>query len=160
MEYNFQIDLGVVGKPLKEKFKSDLYYIPYMKQKIVIIAGKGSKFYNNQTLKLNDLNGENFINRESGSETRRVFEDNLKKASLKVNTIMEVSRTTMVQAVKENIGIGLISEPEFDNYKDIKKIHIEDYDIFTQAYLVCLKKKKSDNLVNAFIETAKKIILD
>ena len=158
--YNFQIDLGVVGKPLKEKFKSDLYYIPYMKQKIVIIAGKGSKFYNNQTLKLNDLNGENFINRESGSETRRVFEDNLKKASLKVNTIMEVSRTTMVQAVKENIGLGLISEPEFDNYKDIKKIHIEDYDIFTQAYLVCLKKKKSDNLVNAFIETAKKIILD
>tara|TARA_Y100000996_G_scaffold146661_1_gene112933 strand:+ start:121 stop:1005 length:885 start_codon:yes stop_codon:yes gene_type:complete len=158
--YNYQIDLGVVGKPIKEKFKSDLYYIPYMKQKIVIIAGKGSKFYNNQTLKLNDLNGENFINRESGSETRRVFEDSLKKASLKVNTIMEVSRTTMVQAVKENIGIGLISEPEFDNYKDIKKIHIEDYDIFTQAYLVCLKKKKSDNLVNAFIETAKKIILD
>ena len=38
----------VIGKPLKEKFKSDLYYIPYMKQKIVIIAGKGSKFYNNQ----------------------------------------------------------------------------------------------------------------
>tara|TARA_B100001540_G_scaffold309860_1_gene326722 strand:- start:56 stop:940 length:885 start_codon:yes stop_codon:yes gene_type:complete len=158
--YNYQIDLGVVGKPLKEKFKSDLFYIPYMKQKIVIIAGKGSKFYNNQTLKLNDLNGENFINRENGSETRRVFEDNLKKASLNVNTIMEVSRTTMVQAVKENIGVGLISEPEFDNYKDIKKIHIEDYDIFTQAYLVCLKKKKSDNLVNAFIETAKKIILD
>ena len=158
--YNFQIDLGVIGKPLKEKFKSDLYYIPYMKQKIVIIAGKGSKFFNNNSIKLNDLNGANFINRESGSETRKVFEDNLKKASVKVNTIMEVSRTTMVQAVKENIGVGLISEPEFDNYKDIKKIHIEDYDIFTEAYLVCLKKKKADNLVNAFIETAKKIILE
>ena len=73
---------------------------------------------------------------------------------------MGVSRTTMDQAVKENIGVGLISEPEYDNYKDIKKIYIEDDDIFTQAYLVCLKKKKSDNLVNAFIETAKKIILD
>ena len=158
--YNFQIDLGVVGKPLKEKFKSDLYYIPYMKQKIVVIVGKGSKFYNYHTIKLSDLNGENFINRESGSETRRVFEDNLKKSSIKVNTVMEVSRTTMVQAVKENIGFGLISEPEFDNYKDIKKIHIEDHDIFTQAYLVCLKKKKTDNLINAFIETAKKIILE
>ena len=158
--YNFQIDLGVVGKPLKEKFKSDLYYIPYMKQKIVVIVGKGSKFYNYHTIKLSDLNGENFINRESGSETRRVFEDNLKKSSIKVNTVMEVSRTTMVQAVKENIGFGLISEPEFDNYKDIKKIHIDDNDIFTQAYLVCLKKKKTDNLVNAFIETAKKIILE
>ena len=158
--YNFQIDLGVIGKPLKESFKSDLYHIPYLKQKIVIIAGKGNKFYNNQSIKLHQLNGIDFINRETGSETRKVFEDSLKKASVNVNTIMEVSRTTMVQAVKENIGLGLISEPEFDNYKDIKKIHIEDYDIFTQAFLVCLKKKKTDNLVNAFIQTAKKIILE
>ena len=158
--YNFQIDLGVIGKPLTENFKSDLYHIPYLKQKIVIIAGKGNKLYNNQSIKLNQLNGINFINRETGSETRRVFENCLKRASVNVNTIMEVSRTTMVQAVKENIGLGLISEPEFDNYKDIKKIHIEDHDIFTQAYLVCLKKKKTDNLVNAFIETAKKIILE
>ena len=158
--YNFQIDLGVIGKPFKENFKSDLYHIPYLKQKIVIIAGKGNKFYNKQSIKLHELNGANFINRESGSETRKVFEGSLSKASVNVNTIMEVSRTTMVQAVKENIGLGLISEPEFDNYKDIKKIHIEDHDIFTQAYLVCLKKKKSDNLINAFIETAKKIILE
>ena len=48
---------------------------------------------------------------------------------------MEVSRTTMVQAVKENIGFGLISEPEFDNYKDIKKIHIDDNDIFYDIIL-------------------------
>ena len=74
--YNYKIDLGVIGKPLKEKFKSDLYYIPYMKQKIVVICGKGSKFYNNQTLKLNELNETNFINRENGSETRRIFEEN------------------------------------------------------------------------------------
>ena len=158
--YNFQIDLGVIGKPLSENFKSDLFYIPYLKQKIVIIAGKGNKLYNKKTIKLEELNEYSFINRENGSETRRVFEQTLTKASIKVNTIMEVSRTTMVQAVKENIGIGLISEPEFDNYKDIKKIHIENYDIFTQAYLVCLKKKRQDNLINAFIETAKKIILE
>ena len=57
---------------------------------------------------------------------------------------MEVERITMVQAVKDNMGLGLISEPEFDNYKDINKIHIIDYDLFTQAYIVCLKKKLHD----------------
>ena len=70
-----KIDLGVIGKPLKENFKSDLFYIPYLKQKIVIIAGKGSRLYNKQTIKLHELNDANFINRETGSETRKVFEE-------------------------------------------------------------------------------------
>ena len=71
---------------------------------------------------------------------------------------MEVGRVTMIQAVKENMGLGYISEPEFENYKDVKKIYVNNIDMFTQAYVVCLKKKKSDNLINAFINTAKKII--
>ena len=99
-----------------------------------------------------------FINRESGSETRRVFEEAMILSNTNINSLMEVGRVTMVQAVKENMGIGILSEPEFDNYKDIKKIHISDYDVFTQAYLVCLKKKRNDNLIEAFINTAKKII--
>ena len=53
-----QIDIGAIGITvatvdealvfLKENFKSDLYHIPYLKQKIVIIAGKGNKLYNKQ----------------------------------------------------------------------------------------------------------------
>ena len=132
--YSFQIDLGVIGKPPTENFKSDLYHIPYLKQKIVIIAGKGNKFYNTQSIKLNQLNEINFINRETGSETRKVFESCLKKASVNVNTIMEVSRTTMVQAVKENIGLGLISEPEFDNYKEVRNFFYILYLIFIYNY--------------------------
>jgi len=157
--YNFKIDIGVIAKPLLKNFKSDIYSVPYLKQEIVIIAGKNNKLYSKDSINLKDLNGCDFINREEGSETRRVFEESLKEKKINLNTIMEVDRTTMVQAVKENIGIGLISEPEFYDYKDIKKIHIKDAEIFTQAYLICLKKKKKDNLINAFIETAKKIII-
>ena len=141
-----------------KNFKSDIYSVPYLKQEIVVIVGKNCSLYAKDTLSLEDLNGYDFINRENGSETRRVFEDRLKEKKVSLNTIMEVDRTTMVQAVKENIGIGIISEPEFYDYKDIKKLHIKDAEIFTQAYLICLKKKKKDNLIKAFIETAKTII--
>ena len=157
--YDFQIDIGVIAKPLLKNFKSDIYSIPYLKQGIVVIVGKNNKLYSRDSINLKDLNGYDFINREMGSETRRVFEESLKEKKINLNTIMEVDRTTMVQAVKENIGIGIISEPEFYDYKDIKKIHINDAEIFTQAYLICLKKKKKDNLINAFIETAKKTII-
>lgn len=156
--YEFKIDIGVIAKPLLKNFKSDIYSVPYLKQEIVIIVGKSSNLYSKDSISLKDINGYDFINREDGSETRRVFEESLKEKKINLNTVMEVDRTTMVQAVKENIGIGIISEPEFYDYKDIKKLHIRDAEIFTQAYLICLKKKKKDNLINAFIETAKTII--
>ena len=156
--YDFKIDIGVIAKPLLKNFKSDIYSVPYLKQEIVVIVGKNCNLYAKDSLSLEDLNGYDFINREIGSETRRVFEECLKEKKVNLNTIMEVDRTTMVQAVKENIGIGIISEPEFYDYKDIKKLHIKDAEIFTQAYLICLKKKKKDNLIKAFIETAKTII--
>ena len=155
---DYDIDIAVIGKPIKKNFKPNIYSIPYLKQKIVIIAGPGHRFYNKSSVKLKDLEGMDFINRESGSETRRVFEEAMILSNTNINSLMEVGRVTMVQAVKENMGIGILSEPEFDNYKDIKKIHISDYDVFTQAYLVCLKKKRNDNLIEAFINTAKKII--
>jgi len=157
---DYKIDVGVIGKPFSKNTKSTIYSIPYIKQKIVIIAGRGHKFYNKKTISIKELNDLDFINRERGSETRSVFEAALAKSETKINSIMEVERITMVQAVKDNMGLGLISEPEFDNYKDINKIHIIDYDLFTQAYLVCLKKKLSDNLIKAFIETAKKTFVD
>ncbi len=157
---DYKIDVGVVGKPLSKNTKSTIYSIPYINQKIVIIAGRGHKFYNKKTISIKELNDLDFINRERGSETRNVFEAALAKSETKINSIMEVERITMVQAVKDNMGLGLISEPEFDNYKDINKIHIIDYDLFTQAYLVCLKKKLSDNLIKAFIDTAKKNFIE
>jgi LysR family transcriptional regulator, low CO2-responsive transcriptional regulator len=157
---DYKIDVGVVGKPLSKNTKSTIYSIPYINQKIVIIAGRGHKFYNKKTISIKELNDLDFINREKGSETRNVFEAALAKSETKINSIMEVERITMVQAVKDNMGLGLISEPEFDNYKDINKIHIIDYDLFTQAYLVCLKKKLSDNLIKAFIDTAKKNFIE
>ena len=156
--YDHKIDIGVIAKPFLKNFKSDIYSVPYLKQEIVVIVGKNCNLYAKDSLILDDLNGYDFINREVGSETRRVFEECLKEKKVNLNTVMEVDRTTMVQAVKENIGIGIISEPEFYDYKDIKKLHIKDLEIYTQAYLICLKKKKKDNLIKAFIETAKTII--
>jgi len=54
------------------------------------------------------------------------------------------------------MGIGILSEPEFYDFKEIKKIHINDVNIFTQAHVVCLKNKKNTNLIKAFLETTKK----
>ena len=69
---------------------------------------------------------------------------------------MELTRTSMISAVNENMGIGILSEPEFYEFKEIKKIHIYDADIYIQAFGVCLKNKKDSNLIKAFLETGNK----
>ena len=150
------IDIGVVAKPNLKDLKSEIISIPYLKQKIVVIVGKNHKFFERNTISIREINGMNFINRDEGSETRRIFEECLSTNNIKVKSIMEVERFSMIQAVSENMGIGIISEPEFFNYKDIKKIYISDVDIFTQAHIVCLKSKKQNNLIKAFLETTKK----
>jgi len=154
--YKHEIDIGVIAKPYLKSFKSDIFSLPYLKQKIIIIVGKNHKLSNKNTISIKELNGLNLINREKGSETRRVFEESLLENNVKVNTIMEVTRTTMIRAVYENMGIGIISEPEFYDFKELKKIYISDVDVFTQAYIVCLKNKKNSNLIKAFLETTKK----
>ena len=157
--YNFEIDIGVIAKPHLKNFKRDIYSIPYLKQKIIIIVGKSHKLSTKNRISMKELEGLNFINREKGSETRRVFEESLKKNNININSIMEVTRNSMIQAVYENMGIGILSEPEFYDFKDIKKIYIADDNIYTQAFVVCLKSKRNSNLIKAFLETTKKHIL-
>ena len=140
--YNHEIDIGVIAKPNSKQFKNDLFSIPYLKQKIVIIVGKNHKLSGRNNISIKELNGLDIINREKGSETRRVFEECLEKNNIKVNSIMELTRTSMISAVNENMGIGILSEPEFYEFKEIKKIHIYDADIYIQAFGVCLKNKK------------------
>ncbi len=156
--YNFEIDIGVIAEPNLMPFRKDIYSIPYLKQKIIIIVGKNHKLSNKKNISIRELNGLTFINREKGSETRRVFEDSLEKNKIYINSIMEVTRTSMIQAVYENMGIGILSEPEFYDFKDLKKIYITDANIYTQAFVVCLKSKRNSNLIKAFLETAKKHI--
>lgn len=157
--YNFEIDIGVIAEPNLMPFRKDIYSIPYLKQKIIIIVGKNHKLSTKKSILMKELEGLNFINREKGSETRRVFEESLKKNNININSIMEVTRNSMIQAVYENMGIGILSEPEFYDFKDLKKIYIADDDIYTQAFVVCLKNKRNSNLIKAFLETTKKHIL-
>ena len=156
--YNFEIDIGVIAEPNSIPFREDIYSIPYLKQKIIIIVGKNHKLSSKNSISIRELKGLNFINREKGSETRRVFEDSLEKNKININSIMELTRTSMIRAVYENMGIGILSEPEFYDFKDLKKIYITDANIYTQAFVVCLKSKRNSNLIKAFLETAKKHI--
>ncbi len=152
------IDISVIAKPYLKSFTEDIFSIPYLKQNLVLIVGKKHELYSRNSISMKELNGMDFIHREDGSETKRVFEEHLLKHGVEINIVMEAYRHSMIEAVAENMGIGVISEPEFHEYKGIKKIAFADADIYTEAYLVCLESKKNNNMIKAFIDASKKII--
>ena len=67
-----------------------------------------------KNIKIAALEGEPLIIGETGSTTRRAFEQALAKAKIRPRIVMEIgSREVICEAVIRGLGISYVSEPEF-----------------------------------------------
>ena len=107
-----RITLGLVEGPIG---RNDLKTNRFIEDEIVAVVAADHKLATAKDSKINlkQLAEMPQIWREHGSGTRRVIEDTLKKAKLKLrdfNIAMELDSTEAIKsAVKANLGIGFIS---------------------------------------------------
>ncbi|MCP4935586.1 MAG: LysR family transcriptional regulator [bacterium] len=145
---NFQIDIGIVGNiKVDPAFKIQ----PLVKKDVVLAIGQSHPWYKKDKIDIDELAGADLVLRESGSETRRVLEDALQENDIQPNIIMEVDRDALREASIEGLGAGVISEAEYRPGMDFKIVRIEGADIFTEAFIVCLKERAENRLVNSFM---------
>lgn len=145
---NFKIDVGIVGniKP------DDAFTIKLLsKHHVVLAVGESHPWFKKDQIDIKQLEGANLVMREPGSETRRVLENALEERNITPNIIMEVDRDALREAAVEGLGAGVISEAEFRPGAGFKKIKILNADIYTKAYMVCLKEREQKRLVSAFM---------
>ena len=65
-------------------------------------------------LRLRDLEGHEFVMREIGSTTRKVFEQRMARAQVPVRFGVEIgSREALREAVAEGLGLGVVAEPAY-----------------------------------------------
>ncbi len=146
--FNFKIDVGVVGN-----IKPDPALTMRLLSKIdiVLAVSKRHPWYNKDQIDIEELEEADLVLREAGSETRRVLETALDERGIAPNVVMEVDRDALREAAVEGLGAGIISEAEFRPGMGLRIVRIANADIFTEAFIVCLKERDEKRLVKALM---------
>jgi LysR family transcriptional regulator, low CO2-responsive transcriptional regulator len=145
---NFKIDVGVVGNIQPDPA---LTMRPLSKMDIVLAVNRAHPWYDIGQINIEELEGADLVLREEGSETRRVLETALGERGITPNVVMEVDRDALREAAVEGLGAGIISEAEFRSGMGLKIVRIANADIYTEAFIVCLKERAEKRLVKALL---------
>ena len=151
----FDFDVAVIGdEPDDSRFYSQFYN----KHRVLIVANVNHPLARRRSIRIEELEGQNFILRTSGSTTRRIFDQALHKAGIKVRPIMETNNREAVNtAIIHNIGLGAISESEIIAHKNLKILTLSNVELYNSAYVVCLAERRKRPLINGFLSAANKI---
>ena len=150
---------GLVGA----KITSDkLDYSPLIEDELVLMAVP--KVLPSKSISLNKLATIPFLQREKGSGTRQTYENFLaqKMSPADFNIVATLGSTSAVkQAVKEGLGVSIISriavQEELEN-KTLHEITIKNLKMKRKFYLVHQKKRTLPAQYLAFIKHLKKAV--
>ena len=105
-----RISIGLIEGPALRK---DLRVEPFMEDELVLLFPAGHPWSKRKELTVEDLKGASFLLRERGSGTRRVLEQALERAGLKMREIdvaMELdSSEAIISSVEMGLGIGFVT---------------------------------------------------
>jgi LysR family transcriptional regulator, low CO2-responsive transcriptional regulator len=145
---NFEVDVAVIGNVEANPL---LTIYPISKHPIVLLVGKSHPWFDKKSAKLTELENMKVVYREEGSETRKVLETALEKKGVTPSIVMEVNREAVREAALQGLGIGIISLAEFRPGENLHMIPIADCDIFTEAFIVCLKERADMHKIKMFL---------
>ena len=135
-----------------------IYARPLSRHPVVVFVNAVHPFADRKQIKLEELQGQRFVHRELGSTTRLAFESALEKSGVTVDPVMEVgSREAVWLAVERGIGIGVVSDIEFNPHPNLRTVRISDAEIFTTAHITCLAEREQSEIIKTFFEIAESI---
>ena len=147
---DFSYDIGIVAD-----MKPDERFFSYTlcKDPLVAFVSKHHPWAERQSVTLKDLSEARLILREKGSRTRNHVEEEFTKAGLELDIAMEVQgREAAREAVAAEIGVGIVSKPEFGHDSRLVALKLLDCDARMTESVVCLKEKTAVRSVKAFLE--------
>lgn len=153
---NGAVDLGILG----EKYQNDkLHYIPLLKEKLVLITPYELEL--SSPIKLKDTLTYPYVMRNAESGTNAMVERYLKEKKVTKDQMNIIAYTdnsqSLIQFVKEGIGISIISEiaaKEQAHRNLIKMYDLDDFNHERYFYLVYHINRTQSLISRKFIEQA------
>ena len=152
---NFEVDVAVLSQTEND---SRIIEIPFCREPLVVFVHSRHPWAERETIRIEELEGQEVILREPGSTTRRAFKQALKQNRVTIRPIMEIgSREAVWMAVARGMGIGIVSNLEYMPHPDLRKLSFLNVDVHTYAYVVCLRERRDSRMINEFLKIVEEL---
>lgn len=150
--HDFRADIGVVGRDCGS---DTIYSMFYNKHRILVAVNRQHRLAAHKQISLRDLEGEQMVMRTKSSTTQEAFDLAIEKTDIKIDPVLQIeSREGLREAIIRGFGIGVISETEYSPHSDLHALSVTDADMYTRAFLVCLKSRRNRPLIQDFLSMA------
>ncbi|MDH3316066.1 MAG: LysR substrate-binding domain-containing protein [Gammaproteobacteria bacterium] len=135
-----------------------LYVLPFRTSRLVLFVPRAHPLSKRKSVRIGDVAKERMILRETQSLTRKIFESALNASGIRPKSVMQIeSREAVREAVAAGLGVGVVSESEFDSDRRLKTLPFSDVRLEITEYVVCLEDRRRLRIVQAFLEVAEKL---
>lgn len=149
------IDIGIIGE---KYFDERLEYVPILKDRLSLISAP-NQFSFHEPITFKELIQYPFVMRQENSGTKAMIERYLTKKGMSEEELHIIAYTdsnqSLVELVKQGIGISLISElaaNEYAKYRVLSVHPIADFSDERYFYLIYNKKRTHSMITKLFIE--------
>ena len=130
-----------------------LHAIRFRDDRLVVFVDRRHSWAGRRRVRLAELGGQRVILREVGSTTRRILETALARAGVALADMMEIgSREAVREAVAAGLGVGVVARTEFGRDDRLHALEVQDADLASTEYVVCLAERRDLRIVRAFFD--------
>lgn len=148
-----QDDIGVLLHAVDEP---RIHCVPHRRQPLVVFAHREHALAARGGLRPQDLQGEEFVQREEGSRTRQIFEQGMAAFGVVIRTSLEMgSRESVREAVAQGLGLGVVARTAFVPDPRLVVLPIAGLALHTHVHLVCRRERRDAPLIAAFLAQAR-----
>ena len=119
---------------------------------LVAFVNKEHAWVTRRSISLEEIADQRVILREQGSQTRSIFEQAVLEANLNLENVMQISsREGVREAVAAGLGIGIVAENELGSDPRFHPLKVRGTDLSHSEYIICLKSRRHEQPIQAFL---------
>ncbi|OTG92250.1 LysR substrate-binding domain-containing protein [Acinetobacter sp. ANC 3813] len=143
---DFDIDIAILARPA---FEEDLYTQVYKRYPIIAVVRDDHPWVKEKSISVQQIQNENMVLREHGSQTRFQVEKVCDQAGISMNCVMQLnSREAIFHAISQGVGIGFVAEVEYVEMPNLRPVHFVDHPFYIEYRLCCLSIRKDRAMIS------------